>query len=84
MLRDRSSILQTIAPQINKRADSISGCQPCGCSGSFASFRLGLLCEGRDLLWSHGPVVDADVVNRAGPEGSGFRSFAGANVQAVT
>jgi hypothetical protein len=36
----------------------------------------------RNLLWAHGPAVDADVVDQAPEVGSGFH-VAGANIQAV-
>ena len=55
----------------------------CGCSGRFFSFLTGILRQGRDILGYHCPLVDADVVNQAGPEGPLFHSRAGADVQAV-
>jgi hypothetical protein len=32
------------------------------------------------VLWFHGSVVDADVVDQAGEEGVGFHGLTGANV----
>jgi len=36
-----------------------------------------------DFLGYQCPVVDTNIINQAGPVGSGFHSLAGANVQAV-
>ena len=35
------------------------------------------------FLWDHYSIVNADVVDEAGEEGSGFHSFTGAYVQAA-
>ena len=40
-------------------------------------------CDSSHPLWCHGPVVDADVINQAGPEGPRFHSLAGAKIQAA-
>jgi len=65
-------------------------CQPfwvikmvCGYSGRFISFWVGLLGQGRDFLGYNCPVVDADIVNQAGPVSSGPHSFAGSDVEAI-
>ena len=43
----------------------------------------GLLSKHYDLLWTHGAVVDADIVDQAGEEGAGGHKLVGANVQAA-
>ena len=36
-----------------------------------------------DFLWDNYPIVNANIVNQAGEEGSGLHTFAGANVHAA-
>jgi hypothetical protein len=67
---------------INKRAGRVSSCQPSNIIGCFVSF-CGLLCQGCDLLWTHYPVVNANVVNQAGPEAARLHSIAGADIHAA-
>jgi hypothetical protein len=41
------------------------------------------LCWVYNLLWTHGSIVDADVVDQAGKEGSGFLGLAGVEIEAI-
>jgi len=58
-----------------KRAGCGLNCRPFNDIGCFVSLQ--------ENLRTHGPVVDADVVDQAGEVGSGCHELAGAEVQAA-
>ena len=55
-----------------KRADSGSHCQPFAFS-----------CHNTGGLRRHCPVIDANVINQAGPETASLKTLAGTDVQAA-
>ena len=67
-----------------RRLATLSSCQHFNDIGPFVSFCAGLLCQGRDFLWAHGSVVDANVVDQAGEESTWGESAAGAEIETGT
>ena len=48
---------------------------------SFPDVMFFLVHRCRNLLWAHRPFIDANLINQAGPEGSGFHGLAGTDIQ---
>ena len=53
-----------------KKLATLSSRQPFGYIGRLVSFLVDLLCQGRDFVGAQGYIVNAEIIDQAGEEGS--------------